>query len=1141
MSILIRLLSLPFLASLTGVAALLTLLWFIGPLLAIAGYSPLLSPRNRLIAMAVVLALWLLYYLVTFLLARRKNKKMAAAMAQSEIDPVAAQTEEELLNLNKIFDEALTHLKRAKFDKKQGSYLYQLPWYVMIGPPGSGKTTALLNSGLSFPLEKKLGRKEIKGVGGTRDCDWLFTNQAVLIDTAGRYTTQDSHQEVDSSAWQGFLQLLKKHRRRRPINGVIVAIGMAELLQLPESDRLDHAQAIRKRIQELHEKLEVRFPVYVLFTKVDLLAGCIEFFDDLDKSARAQVWGMTFPVDDLRRDTDPIVECFDSEFELLEQQLNQHLLKRLQDERDPQRRDRIYTFPQQFSAIKYNLKSFLDEIFLPNRFEDRSLLRGVYFTSGTQEGNPIDRMMGILATTFGITRQNLPSFSGVGKSFFLTRLFQNVIFEESGLAGTNPRLERRRLLIQSTAYAAILALTTFSGLAWFTSYARNQSYVDSVEQQYASLHTDLSAHNAAVAEQTPDYEHPKTALPALNSARDIPGATGTRPEAPWTLRLGLYQGHKLGASAETAYQRILNRALLPRLMAQLEQRLATVEGPDRELRDALQAYLSLDTVSSQDRPDTEDARAEELSQRDIAQWFQNTWQKDHNLPAIQREQLQTHLNALLSHWPLALPRALNHELIAVVREYLPKDFSAAQLYRQLKTEDYGQGFKLSDVHPQLPLIFTRLSGVGFTEGINGLYTQPGQIIYQDYSKRYIQQLAKGDWVLNLPATESTKTDHLWGELQALYWDDYCPQWTALVEDLALFAPGDLSDSVSKLELLSGAGSPLREFLLRIAKEIQDIPGCLAQITQLVSGQSQPSLDELAKELEEIAFQLNAFASLKKRGETINVSSARDLIDRLEQIPKTVPQPLNRWLQELADSIPIFLTGGLREAINNAWQRKVLTFCERALHGRYPFSPRAQEEVTLDDFARFFGPNGILNEFINSGDNPLKNFVDTNADPWRWRDRRIGQSKRTKSLKLIQLATEISQSFFGTQPDRPSAKFTLRPLELSGGANRVVLNLDGQRVTYARSSAAAVELQWPSPNGSGYTKLQFFPGPFEVVADGTWGWFRMLQRSTIKKLANDKFRITLAGGAYVASFELKANSTFNPFYLKLRQFKCPKTL
>lgn len=102
-----------------------------------------------------------------------------------------------------------------------------MPWYIIIGPPGTGKTTILRNSGLNFPLAAD-GEAAIQGIGGTRNCDWWIANEAVLIDTAGRYTTQDVNQDIDAAAWTGFLNLLKEHRRRRPVNGVLLAVSIAD-------------------------------------------------------------------------------------------------------------------------------------------------------------------------------------------------------------------------------------------------------------------------------------------------------------------------------------------------------------------------------------------------------------------------------------------------------------------------------------------------------------------------------------------------------------------------------------------------------------------------------------------------------------------------------------------------------------------------------------------------------------------------------------------------------------------------------------------------------------------------------------------------------------------------------------------------
>ena len=125
---------------------------------------------------------------------------------------------------------ALALLKKASGSR---GYLYEQPWYAIIGPPGAGKTTALLNAGLSFPLAAEMGQSAVAGVGGTRMCDWWFTESAVLIDTAGRYTTQDSDAAVDKAGWQAFLGLLKRTRARQPLNGVLVAIALSDIAAAP--------------------------------------------------------------------------------------------------------------------------------------------------------------------------------------------------------------------------------------------------------------------------------------------------------------------------------------------------------------------------------------------------------------------------------------------------------------------------------------------------------------------------------------------------------------------------------------------------------------------------------------------------------------------------------------------------------------------------------------------------------------------------------------------------------------------------------------------------------------------------------------------------------------------------------------------
>src|SRR5437879_5614115 len=116
---------------------------------------------------------------------------------------------------------------------------------------GAGQTTALVNSGLKFPLSRGATPAAVAGVGGTRYCDWWFTEDAVLIDTAGRYTTQDSDAKADQQSWFSFLDLLKKNRPRQPVNGVLVAISLEDLMVMSTAEINAHANAIRARLPEL--------------------------------------------------------------------------------------------------------------------------------------------------------------------------------------------------------------------------------------------------------------------------------------------------------------------------------------------------------------------------------------------------------------------------------------------------------------------------------------------------------------------------------------------------------------------------------------------------------------------------------------------------------------------------------------------------------------------------------------------------------------------------------------------------------------------------------------------------------------------------------------------------------------------------
>jgi type VI secretion system protein ImpL len=141
----------------------------VGDAIAFFDYRPLETLFSRCLLVFFLVVIWIGFEALRAWRIRRANQSMLQGIAGAAGDDSSARSAQEIATLQARFKEAVALLRKARFKGRAGEkqYLYQLPWYVIVGAPGSGKTTALINSGLKFPLEEQ----SIKGVGGTRNCD----------------------------------------------------------------------------------------------------------------------------------------------------------------------------------------------------------------------------------------------------------------------------------------------------------------------------------------------------------------------------------------------------------------------------------------------------------------------------------------------------------------------------------------------------------------------------------------------------------------------------------------------------------------------------------------------------------------------------------------------------------------------------------------------------------------------------------------------------------------------------------------------------------------------------------------------------------------------------------------------------------
>lgn len=951
----------PAVLSFLGVVALSVLIWFQGPNIAYARSEPLESALSRWILIGIFFLIWALYYGWKWLAARRAAKQLEQAVAQQGDAPDSAreQSTHEIAQLSQRMDKAMALLRDAGGSKRFGrQYLYQIPWFMFVGAPGSGKTTALVHSGLQFPLSEAMGSASIGGVGGTRNCDWWFTDEAVLLDTAGRYTTQDSDADADKSAWLGFLELLKKNRPRRPINGVVVAVSVADLLEQDEVARQRQARAIRERIAELHKQLEIRFPVYVMVTKSDLLAGFTEYYEDLGKEDRAQVWGVTFPAP-TPDDTDSSLATLSAEFKALEQRLNERIVTRLQQEHDLARRSLIYRFPQQFAQLSSILEPFLVDVFQANRYEQAPLLRGVYFSSGTQEGSPIDRVLGALSHQFGLQGPRLPAnATSSARSYFITRLLKNVIFEESGIAGTNLKFERLRLLLGRGAMGSAALLVLIGSGLLINSYFSNKAYVEEV----AAYSTKLDE----VAKQPGATGSAYQLVPLLNAVRDIPGGIrAQQTSSNWHFGFGLSQHGKLGSQAVELYRRALSKTLFPRVVERLESTLGRGTAINLDyLYEMLRAYLMLSDDKRYD-PDAISA----LLEYDFEQ----------NAPAgtdsAAIADLNEHIRNLLKLDGVDRFVTVNPALIQRAQAALAVLPLDSRIYNRLKrnllSAKLDEFSATSAAGADASTVLARRSGQPLSRGVPGLFTKAGYELFSTERDRAVTELTSDSWVLGRQEALQGRAQSvaLSAAVEDRYFTDYIKQWDQFLADLSIRELGSMNEGARVLGILSGPTSPLRDVLMGVATQTSFEPaGKLAQIdaapsrvqdkiTELknrlagVVGQSGSIVEFPAKDgskkhrvdkhferlhrlakpaskgapipldqqlalLGEVSAYLDAAFSAKSQGVA---APPPDILNRVKREAQGQPSPLGKVMQDVADSGAALTSGSERARLNALWK------------------------------------------------------------------------------------------------------------------------------------------------------------------------------------------------------------------------------
>lgn len=816
----------------------------------------------------VLLALALIWLGVW--LYKRHQANQAAKQLEDAIDADAARAlqaatddkKDEVQAVRERMAEAVKLIKTSKLGETSGSAaLYELPWYAVIGNPAAGKSSAVVMSGLKFPFADNTDNV-IQGIGGTRHCDWYFTTEGILLDTAGRYSVH----EEDRSEWLGFLSLLKKNRPKAPLNGVIIAVSVAELGANKPEFAIDLARKLRQRVQELTEKLEVFAPVYVVFTKADLIAGFVDFFEDRDRAERDKVWGATLSYDTSGR-ADAVAQ-FDQHFDQLFEGLKEASVARMSLHRGEQLPPGVLTFPLEFAALKPSLRTFVTTLFEENPYQFRPIFRGFYFTSAVQEGQSTSRASERVASQFGLQLQPGTSAAVFSKSgFFLKELFSKVIFADRQLV--QQYTSRNKLRARYATFMGGVVLLGSLLAAWTWSYMGNRQLVSHVQADLIKA--------KQVQEGRVDLQSRLEALEILQDR--LEQIQRYRQDRPWSLGLGMYQGEAIEARLKQEYFAGLQAVMLKPAGQAMASYLADVNAHAADLKpvsrvadaaapaaatasapvaevvsdagytkasstnvteayNALKAYLMLG-----DR-----ARLEPGHMSDQLTRFWRSW-LEANRGNMRREQLIQSAERILSFSvqqmtdPAFPEQELNVGLLDQTRENLRRVIKGMPARERVYAE-----IKARAATRYAPVTVVRLVGdedrniVAGSYAVSGAFTREAweQYVKEAFQNAANNELQSTDWVLKTAASDDLtlegSPEQIQKALTQLYKTEYAQEWKKFIQGVSVVDFASFDQAVVGMNRLGDpAVSPLGRLIATLYDQTSwDNPSALND--RLAAGQ-----------------------------------------------------------------------------------------------------------------------------------------------------------------------------------------------------------------------------------------------------------------------------------------------------------------
>ncbi|MCD6046366.1 MAG: type secretion protein [Gammaproteobacteria bacterium] len=362
-----------------------------------------------------------------------------------------------------------------------------LPISLVLGEAKSGKTH-LLNASRHILPQANYLNSDYQPMALRSMPRFLASPQRLYLELPQYLFVNESLKQVPYL--DQLMRFLASSATLQKIRHVILTINAADLL----NQDLEKLEEFWTSTSVMLERLPKSVQLYVVVTKLDLLQGFVEFFSDLSVEERQHAFGFML-------DSNSNFQAqMQHQLATLTQRLQRRMWWRAQSEMLVSKRVLVAEFPKQFACLTDHLVRYLKPLMNLMKQNLQVQIKGCFFTSTKQEGQPLDILVDDQASLLATQREasTLPMLLQHREYFvrgFFPHLQTSGVMREDANVFSAPQ---ERLKISSDIYKyflsviAVMALAAASvwGYAWWrVSHA--------LSSQKSLAYSILSGHDIA--------------------------------------------------------------------------------------------------------------------------------------------------------------------------------------------------------------------------------------------------------------------------------------------------------------------------------------------------------------------------------------------------------------------------------------------------------------------------------------------------------------------------------------------------------------------------------------------------------------------------------------------------------------------